>query len=130
MTTLDTRTLGIELLVMAADMIDRAPLLAKGTYEASRSQLDENGRLLRGTRRVHTPTCYCAIGAIEKAAELTESPHTVRARAVIRLAEAIEGAAPSGWFAAAVIQGWNDAPVRTKDEVVAMLRAAAGVVRA
>lgn len=126
-----------EVLTRAADLIEAAPKLAKGVYNAYAIELDEHGR----ESGVHVPwdeydnagpLCYCAIGAMARAV----GKPAVMAHldpdylsAATSLARTL--GAPNGTMD--IIEGaiflWNDAPGRTKDEVVQALRTAAGLAQ-
>lgn len=95
------------------EMDEAAKLLLKAA-----AVIEENGHA-QNDYEVHGR--FCAVGAICKAAgSVYEGRRTPEATAGIqRLREAVERAGLAG------ILDWNDYPGRTKDEVVAKLRAVA-----
>ncbi|MCA1841294.1 MAG: hypothetical protein LC723_13390 [Actinobacteria bacterium] len=115
-----------EVLLAAADLIENAPKLAKGVFVADADLLDDEGYFCTGPFQdsdgVSATACYCSEGAIMYAPGNCWGKmcryRGDRDPATIRLA-AYLGLRPS------LIPLWNDAPERTKEEVVQAMRAAA-----
>ena len=104
-----------QVLLEAADRIERAPKLAKGSFVVYADDLDEDGRVLPFEARTFTgDECFCALGAIN----CGEGGLMLWDTAVYKLTQMVGSAVPE----------WNDAPERTKEEVVAVLREVAGAL--
>jgi hypothetical protein len=65
-------------------------------------------------------TCFCVMGALQRAANATHSDDVIIAAREILIANGARAKGPLGRIA-----NWNDAPERTQAEVVAKLREAA-----
>lgn len=103
-------------LLELADVLDRAAdlIAAPGTWTQGALAETKIGRRIGPTE--NNATCWCALGAIRKAGGY-ESDYNPAALSL-------------GAYLFAPIADWNDAPERTQEEVVAMLRAAALRARA
>jgi hypothetical protein len=99
-----------------ADILDRAAdIVAKGWAQAAYART-RTGRKIGATCRA--ATCWCAVGAIKKAAGIEDV-----------LAPQVWDAARLPFGSPNALTEWNDAPGRTQSEVVAKLREAAALAR-
>lgn len=114
-----------EVLTKAADLIEQAPKLARGAFEAPAWRLGTVGYVTVSDLPddADFSRCYCAVGAIRQAAiEAYGDGYW----ATFALARVITGEPASGISSAEKsVYAWNDDPDRTKAEVVAALRKAA-----
>jgi hypothetical protein len=82
---------------------------------------DEDGDIIEPDETAPEMRCWCATGAIWKAANLGPFPAAPMAEAATDFVRQVVGYS---------VTSWNDAPERTQAEVVAALRKAADLARA
>lgn len=77
----------------------------QGAYARMSNEVDDGGKVSTDSRLA---TCWCSVGAVGAVA-----PHGVDYRATLNKLKEV-----MGWPSTADIIQWNDAPTRTKDEVL------------
>lgn len=108
-------------LLRAAELVENAPLLAKGLFDAHHSDLDPaTGRRRSFFTAGSDSDCFCTSGAIIWAAFDITGGHPFVYASAGNANDAVRQE-----LGQLNIFDWNDAPERTKQEVVDVLRAAA-----
>lgn len=127
-------TTQIDLIEQAADIIEQAPRLAKGWFRIPLDWMDENGREIKQNlqnltiderdaaierARQDGTLCFCLYGGAYEANRRLGLHVTEKYETELAVDYILDLYVPEGFFS---FSHWNDAPERTKEEVVAKLR--------